>query len=169
MPVHALAQELLSSRCCAPTSSLIRDQPGAVRAHGVDVGRSRRAQQVAAGTDHVHHDLVDHAADDFVDGATRRQLRDSAAWTASYWRANSAHLAQVVERDQPGAQAVVDVVVVVGDLVGEVGDLRFERRLRVRSRKRSPSSPSSRALRAEQCLRMPSRHSKVRLRPGNPA
>ena len=30
--------------------------------------------------------------------------------------------------EQAGAQAVVDVVVVVGDLVGEIGDLRFERR-----------------------------------------
>ena len=36
----------------------------------------------------------------------------------------------------------------------------------VRSRKRSPTSPSSRALRFEQCLRMPSRVSNIRFRPG---
>ena len=47
--------------------------------------------------------------------------------------------------DQAGAQAVVEIVIVVGDLVGEVGDLRFERGCR-RWMKRSPSSPSSRAL-----------------------
>ena len=29
-------------------------------------------------------------------------------------------------RQQPGVQAVVEVVAVIGDLVGEVGDLRFE-------------------------------------------
>ena len=33
--------------------------------------------------------------------------------------------------------------------------------------KRSPTSPSSRALRSEQCLRIPSRHSKVRFSPWN--
>ena len=37
-------------------------------------------------------------------------------------------LAELLELEQAGAQPVVDVVVVVGDLVGEVGDLRFERR-----------------------------------------
>ena len=36
------------------------------------------------------------------------------------------HFAQVLERDQAGAQAVVDIVIVVGDLVGEIGQLRLE-------------------------------------------
>ena len=40
--------------------------------------------------------------------------------------AEHAAAAQVLDRDQPGADAVVDVVVVVGDLVGEVGQLRLE-------------------------------------------
>ena len=34
-------------------------------------------------------------------------------------------IAQLVERDQAGAQAVVDVVIVVGDFVGDVRDLGF--------------------------------------------
>ena len=38
-----------------------------------------------------------------------------------------------------------------------------------RSRNRCPSSPSRRALAAEQCFRIPSRVSNVRLRPGNSA
>ena len=33
---------------------------------------------------------------------------------------------ELLERDQTGAQAVVDVVIVVGDLVGEVRELRLE-------------------------------------------
>ncbi|KAG1247975.1 hypothetical protein G6F65_019876 [Rhizopus arrhizus] len=39
-------------------------------------------------------------------------------------------LLQLFQRDQARAQAVVDVVVVVGHLVGQVGQLRFQRRLR---------------------------------------
>ncbi len=37
------------------------------------------------------------------------------------------HLLEVVDREQAGAQAVVDVVRVIGDVVGEGGDLRLER------------------------------------------
>ena len=36
---------------------------------------------------------------------------------------------QLVERDEAGAQAVVDIVIVIGDLIGHIRDLRFERRL----------------------------------------
>ena len=57
-----------------------------------------------------------------------------------------AHLAQRRQIDQLCTDAVIDVVVVVGDLVGEVGDLRLKPGC-WRLRKRSPSSPSSRALR----------------------
>ena len=55
------------------------------------------------------------------------------------------HLAQAVQHDQPRAHAVVDIVIVVRDLVGEIGELRFEAGCR-RLRKRSPTSPSLRAL-----------------------
>jgi hypothetical protein len=41
----------------------------------------------------------------------------------------NADLRKLFDREQTGAQAIVDVVVVVGDLVGEIGELRFERRL----------------------------------------
>ena len=71
---------------------------------------------------------------------------------------------ELLEREQAGAQAVIDIVVVVGDLVGQIADLRFQRGRRP-SRKRRPSSPSSRAFAGEQCLRMPSRVSNIRLRP----
>ncbi len=43
--------------------------------------------------------------------------------------AEHATAAQVLDRDQPGTNAVVDVVVVVGDLVGKVRQLRLEARL----------------------------------------
>ena len=71
-------------------------------------------------------------------------------------------------REQARAQAVVDIVIVVRDFVGEIRQLRFERRLR-RFTKRSPTSPSMRAFLSAQCFRMPSRVSKHRLRPSNAA
>src|SRR6185437_15072232 len=37
-----------------------------------------------------------------------------------------AYFAQILEIDELGTNAVVDVVIVVGNLVGQVGDLRFE-------------------------------------------
>ena len=40
-------------------------------------------------------------------------------------RADSGTLGEIVEREQAGPQAVVDVVGVVGDVVGDGGDLRF--------------------------------------------
>ena len=36
---------------------------------------------------------------------------------------------KLVQRDQARAEAVIDIMVVVGDFVGQVGDLRFQRRL----------------------------------------
>ena len=71
---------------------------------------------------------------------------------------------ELLEREQSGAQPVVDIVIVVGDLVGNVGQLRLEARLLALDEP-PPNSPSSRALSSEQCLRMPSRVSKVRFRP----
>ncbi len=37
----------------------------------------------------------------------------------------NANLGEIVEPEQPGAQPVVDVVGVVGDVVGDGGDLRL--------------------------------------------
>ena len=76
------------------------------------------------------------------------------------------HFRGFLERDEPGPDPIIDVMIVVGDLVCEVGELRLQPRLLRLSRKRCPISPSSRALDGAQCLRMPSRHSKVRFSPG---
>ena len=38
------------------------------------------------------------------------------------------HHLEIVDPKQPGAQAVVDVMGVIGDIVGDRRDLRFERR-----------------------------------------
>ena len=40
-------------------------------------------------------------------------------------RTDERHIGEIGDREQSGAQPVVDVVVVVGDIVGERGDLRL--------------------------------------------
>ena len=49
--------------------------------------------------------------------------------------------AQLLQRDQPRAQTVVDIMVVVGDFVGKVANLGLQRWL-ASVEKRSPTSPS---------------------------
>jgi hypothetical protein len=70
----------------------------------------------------------------------------------------------LIEGDQAGAQTVVEVVVVVGNFVGQIADLRFEGRLRA-IEKALAEFAKRRAFSSEQCLTMPSRVSKQRLRP----
>ena len=78
--------------------------------------------------DQVAHDVVDHAPDDLVHQAPARQLAVAREHRIVLAR-EQRHAASSLERDQSGAQAVVHVVVVVGDRVREIGDLRLEARL----------------------------------------
>jgi hypothetical protein len=72
--------------------------------------------------------MADHAADNFMDQASAGNL-----WMG---RANNLvlaleqrHCAQVIERDELRSQPIVKIVIVVRDLIGDVGDLRLKRRL----------------------------------------
>ena len=99
---------------------------GATAARTSSAVRRRQAFEARAGlADHV----LDHAGDDpahqFMTGA--RGL-DRRAALPDHGQKNVAHerdLREIVEREQVGAQAVVDVVGVVGDVVGDRGDLRL--------------------------------------------
>ena len=84
------------------------------------------------------------------------------ASTAS-WASRKRRTARICSTvNMPERQAVVDVVVVVGDLVDEVDELRLEGgRL---ARARTPRAPS--ASLSGWCLIIPSRTSQVRFRPG---
>ena len=79
--------------------------------------------------DQVAHQVVDHAPDGLVELSPRGAPPDTPRRPRVEPR-EDAHFAQLLELIRPGAHAVVDVVVVVGDLVGEVGDLRLEPGLR---------------------------------------
>ena len=78
-------------------------------------------------------------------------------------------LDQLVEVQQPGAEPVVDVVIVVGDVVGDRGDLRLEARpgakLEVPLGIRFGHAPSSALATGPLCLARPSSASQLRLSP----
>ena len=103
--------------------------PCVERAHVVDVARRRCRDRGGARADEIRDELADHLADRLAALKLRLQagmLPPDAAQVLGEQRQRG----ELLEGDESRAQAVVDVVVVVGDLVGDVGELRFEPRLR---------------------------------------
>ena len=76
----------------------------------------------------IDHQGIDHAPHGFVNQTAAIKLRVLGLGHLQMAR-KQADLFQLLKRDQARTQTVVHVVVVVGDLVGEVGDLRFKTRL----------------------------------------
>jgi hypothetical protein len=74
----------------------------------------------------IRHLRVDHAANGFMDPATPGNPREFDIHFGGVAR-EQAHLPQLFKGQHPGSEAVIDIVVVVGDFVGEVADLRLQR------------------------------------------
>ena len=68
----------------------------------------------------------DHAAVHLIDERPAGEIAMAGA-DKSQRPPGHRHVLQLPDRDISGAEAVVDVVVVIGDVVGECGDLAFER------------------------------------------
>jgi hypothetical protein len=95
----------------------------AARRNSADDGlcaATRRSVSTTMRTACAHHFV--HPARGFEAGIARVDLAQDAA--------HDVDLGDVVEREQIGAQAVVDVVRVIGDVVGQGRDLRLGARLR---------------------------------------
>ena len=75
--------------------------------------------------DEVVDDRADHAPDDFVNETPILEVRITVAHPAVL-RIEQPLFAQLVEGQQPRSIAVIDIVVVVGDGVADIRDLRFE-------------------------------------------
>ena len=82
----------------------------------------------AARVEQVRRLVVDHRPNRLVDDSSPGQGRPARAHRLVLF-AEERHLGQRRDVEQAGAQAVVDIVVVVRDLVGEIRDLRLQRRL----------------------------------------
>ena len=86
-------------------------------------------QRGAGGVDHVVDLRRQHAADGLVQRAALGQPRVFGPHRAQV-PGEQRHLGHLRQREQARAHAVVDVVRVVGDLVGQVGQLRLQAGLR---------------------------------------
>ena len=75
--------------------------------------------------DEINRHQVDHAPDGFVDQSAPGQPRVGALHDLPVAEKDR-HRIELFEGDQTRAQAVIDIVVVVGDFVGQVGKLGFE-------------------------------------------
>ena len=76
----------------------------------------------------VGDDLVNHAPHHFVDEPSFTQARMGRTHRGMV-PAEQRQLIQFIKTDQTGTQAIVDVVMVVGDFIRHIGQLRLERRL----------------------------------------
>ena len=104
-------------------------------AHGVDVGRLQIVQPLRRRFDQIGHEPVQQR-----DDRLRLQHRDRCVGHARARLgvdvAPERDGVELFEREQLRTQAVVEIVIGVGDLVGAVGHLRFERRLPAAIRQR---------------------------------
>ena len=83
------------------------------------------AQTRRRGIDQIRDQTIDHAAHDLVHQAAAGEPRIPVADLRVVLE-EQRHLEQLLHADEPGADAVVHVVIVVGDLIGEIGELRLQ-------------------------------------------
>ena len=119
----ALELEVLGVDFVTEHQQRLRLRADVLDARGREPGdrRTRRADQVV-------DQVVDHPPHHLVHQAARAEV-GVALDDAVVLAAEDRDPAQLLDRDQAGTDAVVDVVVVVGDRVGQVGELRLERGL----------------------------------------
>jgi len=126
--VDALTQESLELLMGLEYRGAERDERLRPRSHLRDRGGPRLSNPCRRGVDDVDDDVVDHAADGLVDELALRKpgmLTPCSGVVA----VEQADLAQVGYVDEARAQSIVHVVIVVRDLVGEIGELGLEARL----------------------------------------
>ncbi len=129
MPVQVLVEKFLQRQVLlvTPRRTSTPAAAPASRTSSIDVG-TLLLEAAARLLDQVGHDGADHAADDFVNQATIIELRITVAHV-NVLRFEQWLFAQLLETDQARAKSVIDIVVVVGDRIGDVRQLRFEARL----------------------------------------
>ena len=131
MAVQVLEQKALECLRLPAHFGAESDQ-GRRGAHGIDAARLHLRQRSLGGGDDVVHLRAQHAADGLVEQAPLAGRRAQIRVLGLRFKAvavKQRHLAQLRQRDQAGAHAVVDVVRVIGNLVGQVAQLRLQTRL----------------------------------------
>ena len=125
MLIEVLVQELLELLLLLLDAGTETDERRQI-AHVVDSTRLMLRDQCPAAFGQVGHERVDHAPDRFVNQAAVQKGRilgfDRIKMPREY-----PHRRQLLDRYQARTQSVVDVMIVVGDFVGQIGNLRFQR------------------------------------------
>src|SRR5580704_6996927 len=127
--VDAIAQEALERlvellRLLAEADERRRERPH-IRGRGYARGTQARCGSVYEVADQV----IDHAPQDLVDQPPSGECRVLAAHHLVI-PGEERNLCELLHRHEAGANAVVDVVIVIGNLVREISELRLESRLR---------------------------------------
>ena len=175
MAIHALEQKTAQARARA------RASPAEKPIDGPHECARTPAALLTPLSASLLRELLDHVADHAVDEAAGRFVDQTGVLDAGVKpvdlgedRTDELHGRDIGDREQPGAQAVVDIVVVIGDVVGQGGDLRLgagpARKLEIVARDVfGDRSRASRRSIGPLCLTVPSSVSQVRLSPSNPA
>ena len=117
-----------NARSASPWACMARregDERGPVPAHGLHVLGPGLFQAPSAGIDHILDHAADHAANRFVNPAALSSAR-MVGRHAMEDRVHERDLPQVFHGKEARAQSVVDVVVVVGDVVRQRGNLGLQ-------------------------------------------
>src|SRR5216684_8380979 len=93
-------------------------------AHLLDGLYGARGEPLAGFSDEVAHHAIDQPANRLMDQSRLIEPGIARADLGEH-RTDERHLGEIGDGEEAGAQPVVDVMVVVGDVVGERGDLRF--------------------------------------------
>ncbi len=99
-----------------------RDDGAPRCAHAREALHGQRGEAPARFRDHVLDHHGDDAAVHLVDDAL---LVEAATERLAHERPGQGNIAERLEREQPGAQPVVEIMAVIGDVVGDGGHLRF--------------------------------------------
>ena len=125
MRVELLAQKLFERHLNIVELRGERNQRAILFSNGIDTLGTGLIDFPLTGLDDIGDELVDHRSDDFSCQSRLFALRILAAHVSGSIgkEGNRLELPQI---DQPGTDAVIDIVVVVGDFIRQICDLCFE-------------------------------------------
>ena len=125
--VQVRAQKTLELQVAIVRYFADADECRAGLTHVVNAGWRAFVYGLLRRLDQIEHLAIDHSSDDFMNHPPSGQVRPQRGYFLVRF-AEALDALQVVQADEACAQAVVDVVMVVGYLVGDVRNLRLEPR-----------------------------------------
>jgi hypothetical protein len=131
--VVKIAVKVFSQLQVGPTAfDTVADQRPTMGTHLVHGSDPGRGNVVKGGLDHIGHLLIDDLSDRVIAAAFRRQDPEPPLHLPGSARPHLHLRLQLLLIQQSGIKAVIKVMTVVGNFVGKIGDLGFQRWLMTR-------------------------------------